>query len=211
MSESITDILLTQVINHGAPLFGLYLLLGALGVPVGASFILIAVGAFSQQGYFSWPEMAIYGLLGALLGDALSFGIGRFGKNGVNRRLGQSSAWKNATDYFQRKAWVAIFFTRFLVTALAIPTNLIAGGSGYAFPRFMWYDALGEAIWVLLYGGLGYIFGSQWEMISQIVSDFGSMLLGIVLIFAGIRLGMRWLDGHPLDTQKLLKNYQSRR
>lgn len=211
MSDSITNILLTQVINHGAPLFGLYLMLGALGVPVGASFILIAVGAFSQQGYFSWPEMALYGLLGALVGDALSFGIGRFGKEGVNRRLGQSPAWKNATDYFQRKAWVAIFFTRFLVTALAIPTNLIAGGSGYQFPRFMWYDVLGETIWVLLYGGLGYLFGSQWEIVSQIVSDFGLMLLGIVLIFAGIRLGMRWLGNHPLDTEKLLRNVQSRR
>jgi membrane protein DedA with SNARE-associated domain len=211
MSESITDILLTQVINHGAPLFGLYLMLGALGVPVGASFILIAVGAFSQQGYFSWPEMAVYGLVGALIGDALSFGIGRFGKKGVLRRLGESPAWKNATDYFQRKAWVAIFFTRFLITALAIPTNLIAGGSGYRFSRFMWYDALGETIWVLLYGALGYLFGSQWETVSQIVSDFGAMLLGIVLIFAGIRLGMRWLGSHPLDTQKFLKNYQPRR
>lgn len=206
MTESISDLLLTQVINHGAPLFGLLLLLGALGLPVGASFILIAVGAFSQQGYFSWPEMAIYGLAGALIGDALSFGIGHFGKEKFSKRLGPSPAWRNANDYFQRKAWMAVFFTRFLVTALAIPTNLIAGGSGYNFSRFMLYDTLGETMWVFLYGGLGYLFGSQWETISQIVSDFGSMLLGLVLLIVGIRLGRRWLVNHPIDTKSLLKN-----
>lgn len=211
MSDSLTDILLTQVINHGAPLFGLLLLLGALGLPVGASFILIAVGAFSQQGYFSWLEMAVYGLLGALVGDALSFGLGHFGKEAVARRLGQSPAWKNATDYFERKAWVAVFFTRFLVTALAIPTNLIAGGSGYRFSRFMWYDSLGEMVWIFLYGGLGYWFGSQWETISQIVSDFGTMLLGIVLVVAGIQLGRRWLGNHPVDALKFMRDVQSRR
>jgi membrane protein DedA with SNARE-associated domain len=211
MSDSIPNILLTQVINHGAPLFGLCALLGALGVPVGASFILIAVGAFSQQGYFSWPEMALYGLAGALIGDVLSFGMGRFGREHLLQRFGETPAWKSASDYFQRRAWVAIFFTRFLVTALAAPTNWIAGGSGYRFSRFMWYDILGEVIWIFLYGALGYWFGSQWETVSQIVSDFGSMLLGIVIIFAGVRLGMRWLGSHPLDAQKFLKNCQPRR
>jgi membrane protein DedA with SNARE-associated domain len=197
MSETLSEFLLTQVINYGAPLFAVNLFLGALGVPVGASFTLIAVGAFTQQGYFSWFEMAIFGLAGALVGDALSFSIGHFGKGWAQRRFGKSPAWINAGDYFKRKAWMAIFFTRFLVTALAIPTNLIAGGSGYKFSRFMFYDALGESMWIILYGGLGYLFGSQWETVGQIVSDFGWLLLGIVLLFAGIRLGTRWLKSHP--------------
>ena len=203
MNETLSEFLLTQVINYGAPLFGLNLFLGALGVPVGASFTLIAVGAFSQQGYFSWFEMAVFGLAGALIGDTLSFSIGYFGKDWAQRRFGKSPTWISANDYFQKKAWVAIFFTRFLVTALAIPTNLIAGGSGYKFSRFMFYDALGETMWVVLYGGLGYLFGSQWETVSQIVSDFGWLLLGIVLLVAGIRLGTRWLEAHPLKNNKV--------
>jgi membrane protein DedA with SNARE-associated domain len=192
MNTAISDYLLTQIINYGAPLFGLNLFLGALGFPIGASFMVIAVGAFSQQGYFSWFEMSLFGLAGALVGDALSFGVGHFGKDWAQKRFGKSAAWGNANDYFQRKAWMAIFFTRFLVTALAIPTNLIAGGSGYKFSRFMLYDFLGEFIWVVLYGGLGYLFGSQWEEISQAVSDFGSFLLGIVILVAGIWLARRW-------------------
>ena len=61
-----SDYFLTQVINYGAPLFALTIFLGALGLPVGASLMVIAVGAFSQQGYFDFWLMSALGLLGAL-------------------------------------------------------------------------------------------------------------------------------------------------
>ena len=54
-----SDFLLTQVINFGAPLIGLILLLGALGFPVGASVVVIAAGAFSQQGISKLAERNI--------------------------------------------------------------------------------------------------------------------------------------------------------
>ena len=157
-----SDFLLTQVINYGAPLFGALLFLGALGVPVGASVLVIAAGAFSQQGILDLLSTAILGLIGAILGDALSFGIGFYAKAWVDQRLGGSSAWRNAQKSFDARAGLAIYLTRFLVTALALPTNLIAGGSGIRFRRFMAYDSFGELTWIILYGGLGYLFGSQW-------------------------------------------------
>lgn len=195
MNSSISGFLLTQIVNYGAPLFGLTLFLGALGLPVGASFLVIAIGAFVEQGYFSWIEMSLFGLAGALLGDALSFGMGYYAKGWAQRRFGQSPTWENARISFQRSAGLAVFLTRFLVTALAIPTNLIAGGSGYKFSRFIAPDIAGEATWILLYGGLGYLFGSQWEEISQFISNFGGFLLGVVILAAGIWLGVRRLKG----------------
>ena len=177
MSNTISEFLLTQVINYGAPLFALNLFMGAIGLPVGASFTLIAVGAFTQQGYFSWIEMSLFGLAGALLGDAISFGMGHFLKDRAQRRFGKSPLWMNARSSFQQHAGLAVFLTRFLITALAVPTNLIAGGSGYKFSRFLLYDMAGETTWVFLYGGLGYLFGSHWEEISQIISGFGSLIL----------------------------------
>lgn len=188
MSDILSSFLLTQVINYGAPLFGLTLFLGAMGVPVPASLMLIAVGSFSQQGYFPVAQMAFVGLLGAVLGDAVSFSMGNHGKSWVQNKIRHSPAWRNAQDTFQRRAGPAIFFTRFLITALAVPTNLIAGGSGYQFRRFMVYDLLGEAMWILLYGGLGYTFGSQWETVSDFISNFGTFVLGVIILGVGIWL-----------------------
>jgi len=197
-----SDFLLTQVINYGAPLFGLILFLGALGFPIGASAVLIAAGAFSQQGILKWLPTAALGLLGAVIGDALSFSIGYYAKDWVDNRFGKSKAWKNAEEAFDARAGMAIYLTRFLITALAIPTNLIAGGSGIRFRRFMTYDTLGEFTWIVLYGGLGYWFGSQWELVSTFMSNFGGLLLGVVILGAGIWLAARRLRSEP--SQELL-------
>jgi len=186
-----SDFLLTQIINYGAPLFAVFLFLGALGVPIGASVLVIAAGAFSQQGILDWLSTAILGLIGAVIGDAVSFGIGFYAKDWVDHRLGRSPAWKNARRSFDSRAGLAIYLTRFLITALAVPTNLIAGGSGIKFRRFMAYDLLGEFTWIILYGGLGYLFGSEWELVSDFISNFGGLILGVVILGVGIWLGLR--------------------
>ncbi|MGZ9167070.1 MAG: DedA family protein, partial [Anaerolineales bacterium] len=99
----------------------------------------------------------------------------------------------SARDTFDSRAGMAIYLTRFLITPLAVPTNLIAGGSGIRFSRFMTYDTLGEMTWVVLYGGLGYWFGTQWELVSDFISNFGGLLLGLVLLGGGVWLGVRTL------------------
>lgn len=183
-----SDYLLTLLINYGAPVFAILLFLGALGVPVGASALVIAAGAFSQQGILDWPVIAVLGLIGAIIGDAVSFGIGYYAKDWVDRRFGRSSAWRSAKQAFEERAGLAIYLTRFLITALAIPTNLIAGGGGIRFRRFMVYDSFGELTWIILYGGLGYLFGSQWELVSEFISNFGGLILGLVILGVGIWL-----------------------
>jgi membrane-associated protein len=188
-----SDFLLTQVINYGAPVFGALLFLGALGVPIGASVLVIAAGAFSQEGIFNWPLMAVLGWIGAITGDAISFGIGFYARDWVEDRFGRLAAWRNAKESFEARAGLAIYLTRFLITALAVPTNLIAGGSGIQFRRFMIYDSLGELTWIVLYGGLGYWFGSQWELVSDFISNFGGLIFGLIVLIAGIVLGRRRL------------------
>lgn len=182
-----SDFLLTQVINNGAPLVGLILFLGALGLPIGASVVVIAAGAFGQQGVLDLPSAAILGLAGALIGDTLSFGMGYFAKDSAQRRFGNSPAWKNASETFQKRAGLAIFLTRWLITAIAIPTNLIAGGSGYQYRRFITYDIAGEIVWIVLYGGLGYLFGSHWELANDFLSNFGGVVLGALIFIIGLK------------------------
>jgi membrane protein DedA with SNARE-associated domain len=184
--------LLTQVINFGAPLVGLILFLGALGLPIGASVVLIAAGAFSEQGILNWQSAAMIGLVGAILGDTLSFGMGYYAKDSVQRRFGKSPSYRSARASFQKSAGPAIFFTRWLITAIAIPTNLIAGGSGYKFSRFMLYDVAGEVIWIVVYGGLGYLFGSEWELVSTFLSNFGGLILGLITLGFGIQQALKW-------------------
>jgi membrane-associated protein len=198
-----SDYLLTLVINYGSPLIALVIFLGALGFPVGASVLVIAAGAFSEQGILAWHTTALFGLLSAVVGDALCFGIGYFARDWVDARFGNSPTWNSAKASFTKRAGLAIYLTRFLVTSLAIPTNLIAGGSGIRFRRFLTWDILGELTWILLYGGLGFWFGSQWEILSNFISNFGWMLLGLALLCIGIWAGMRRLKNMETRKQKV--------
>jgi len=198
-----SDFLLTLIINYGAPAFAFLLFLGALGVPIGASALVIAAGAFSQQGILSWPFTAFLGLLGAVIGDAISFAIGFYAKAWVDQRFGGSAVWKSARGSFEARAGLAVYLTRFLITALAVPTNLIAGGSGIRLRRFMIYDSLGEFTWIILYGGLGYLFGSQWELVSEFISNFGGLILGLVILGVGLWLARRRLRSIESANEKV--------
>ena len=183
--STISDFLLTGIITYGAPLFGLALLLGAIGIPIPTSLLVIAAGAFSRQGMMNWLPTAGLGLLGAVVGDSLSFAMGHWGGSWVSQRFGASSIWTNAQTSFGRSSRTAVFLTRFLLTAIAIPVNLMAGSS-CKYRRFLVYDIAGEIVWILVYGGLGYLFGSQWELISQFLNDFGGLALGLALLCGGL-------------------------
>jgi membrane protein DedA with SNARE-associated domain len=52
----------------------------------------------------------------------------------------------------------------------------------------------------LLYGGLGYAFGSQWELISNFISDFSGLLVGLVVLGVGIYLMFRWFRKSAPET-----------
>ena len=163
---------------------------GALGIPIPTSLLVVAAGAFSRQGMLSLLPAAGLGLLGTIIGDSLSFAIGRWGGNWVSKRFGGSSVWNSAQTTFNRNSRMAVFFTRFLLTAIALPVNLMAGSS-CQFRRFFITVIAGETIWILVYGGLGYLFGSQWELISKFLSDFGGLALGLAMLGGSIYYFMR--------------------
>lgn len=185
------DSLLTGIISYGAPLFGLILFLGALGVPVSGTLMVVAAGAFIRQGVMDFSSSALIGFICVLLGDSLSFAMGRFSGYRFRQRFGDSALWLRAQTSFDRRGLLAVYFSRFLITAIAIPVNWIAGGSGLPYSRFITFDAIGEVTWLLLYGGLGYFFGSQWEAIAQFLSDFSGFALGVTVMGAGIYILLR--------------------
>ena len=187
-----SEFLLTQIINYGAPLLGVIVFVGALGVPFPATVIVIAAGAFSRQGYLTWHITGLTALACVVLGDCLSFAMGHYAREPVLRRFHGSERWAKAEATFNRWGGMSVFWTRFLITAIAVPVNLIAGTSNFPFRRFFIFDLLGESIWIFGYGGLGYLFGTQWEVISDVLSNLSGLALGLVVLATGVWLAVRW-------------------
>lgn len=204
MEADLVSTLLAWAIEYGAPLIGAVLLLAALGAPIPATVLLIAAGAFVRQGLLNGLTTPLVGWLCVVTGDMIVYSVGRLARPWIERRYGYTAAWKRARQSFEQRGGIAIYLTRWLITPLAIPTNLIAGSSGFPTSKFLLFDATGELTWILLYGGLGYLVGSQWVLISDLVSNFGGLAAGILLATLGLYLALRQQRRrtHPISTTK---------
>jgi membrane protein DedA with SNARE-associated domain len=194
MSFSLADLgsfILSWILVYGAIILCVAILLGSVGVPLPTTFLLLAAGAFVRQDALNLPITLICALVGAILGDSIGYGVGRLARGPIFRRYGQLPAWNSAEAYLQRRGSVAIYLTRWLITPLAAITNLVAGSGAYPYPRFLLFVVMGEATWVLAYGALGYAFSDQWESINALISNFGGLLVGAILLIAGIIMLVR--------------------
>jgi len=187
-----SEYLLTQVINYGAPLLGLIVFIGGLGVPLPCTVLVIAAGAFARQGYLTWYSAAFISITSVVIGDMLSYSMGYYASGYVMKRFSGTPQWGEAEKSFQKWGPLSIFFSRFLITAIALPVNLISGTTRFTPQKFFIYDLLGEVVWIFGYGGLGYLFGSQWEMVNEFLSNFGGMVLGVVIFIFSIRQILKW-------------------
>jgi membrane-associated protein len=190
--SDLNDLLLTAIVTYGAVALATVFLLAALGLPLPSTLCVIAGGAFIQQGVLDPFTTIVLGLVGVLLGDTLSYGMGRLLRHPIQRRYGQSAAWLRAEAYFARRAAIAIYLTRCVLTPIAVPINLIAGSSDYPVRRFVAYITAGELTWLLGYGALGYLFGSQWEYVSDLISNTSGLLVGLAIAGAGGYVLLRW-------------------
>jgi membrane protein DedA with SNARE-associated domain len=186
----------TGILTYGAPVLGLALCLGALGLPFPSTLLVLTAGAFAQQGVLDGGQAMAMGLAGVVLGDSLGYGLGRFAGTSLPGRFRDTSTWRKAQAAFAKRGNWMIYLTRFLLTPLAMPVNLIAGSSGYGFWSFLGADALGELTWLALYGGVGYALGSQWASLGQLVAQsnlhWGTAALAVIglLLLAGAALSL---------------------
>ncbi len=187
-----SEYLLTQVINYGAPLLGIIVFIGGLGVPLPCTLLVIAAGAFARQGILDWQSASLISIVSVIIGDSLSYSFGFYSREKVLSRFSRTPQWMQAERSFQKWGALSIFFSRFLVTAIALPVNLLSGTTRFSFKKFLVYDILGEVVWIFGYGGLGYLFGSQWEAVNEFLSNFGGVTLGVVLFTVGIKQARNW-------------------
>ena len=181
---SVTEQLLAALALYGLPvLFGV-LVVGCAGVPLPASLMLVAAGSFAQFGEMKLWQVITVAIVASVLGDQIGYGLGRWGGNlaeRFSRRLGGEEKLKRAEEFTRRWGGTGIFFSRWLVTPLGPWLNLTSGMAGYSWPRFLLWDALGEALWVVLYVMLGGLFSDSVQALAEILGSLAWVVAGLVL------------------------------
>ena len=185
--SALTDWALGVLPLWGPWALALITFLSCLALPVPASLIMIAGGAFVATGDLALGPVAGAAFAGALAGDQLGFALGRrLGRllPGAQTRRGRLIA--QALAALEARGAAAVFLSRWMFSALGPWVNFAAGASGFGHRRFSFAGALGEAVWVGLYIGLGLAFGSNLQAAADLASNtLGLMAAGTVTLATG--------------------------
>jgi membrane protein DedA with SNARE-associated domain len=142
------------------------------GVPVPGETILVLAAVYAGTGRLNIVLVALLGFCGAVIGDNIGFAIGHFGGRRLVERYGHyifltPERLDKTTRFFDRHGGKIIVVARF-VEGLRQANGIIAGTSGMHWARFLVFNAIDAALWVLFWTSVGYFSGSH---INTIYSD----------------------------------------
>jgi membrane protein DedA with SNARE-associated domain len=187
---ALLDQVLTLLLLYGYPVLFSVVLIGTLGAPLPISILAVAAGGLAAEGDLSLGLVFAIILVGAVVGDCLSYGVARWaGEAAVIRH----SRWfglnpgRLAATRRRLSGWTAagVFLTRWLLTPLSVPANVVAALAGLPAAAFVATSLAGELIWTTLYVGLGFAFGESWPALLDLVNESTGLAAGVALVLIG--------------------------
>jgi undecaprenyl-diphosphatase len=194
------DNILSLIGQYGYWIILLSVMLESAGVPLPGETILIASGFLVQQGHLDLGNAILFGILGTVIGDQIGYWVGRKGGRPFVLRWGRyvlitPERLGRAEMFFDRHGGKAVFLARF-VAGLRIFGALAAGISRMHWRTFLFYNALGGAVWATAAVLAGYLLGGSLNLVEQWAGR-SSALLGILLALALIfYFSYRWVAKH---------------
>jgi membrane protein DedA with SNARE-associated domain len=164
----------------------------ALILPLPANATLLAVGAFSSQGFFNFWISLTVAVVANTLGDLSGYGITRkYGEKVIHfLHLHRFKFFNNLREELRTDAAITVFTTRF-ASSLSVVANFLAGLVQVPFGTFLFYDFLGNFIEPGAALTIGYLVGSYWNDFSNIFELVGAIFAVAVVMFILIRMYRR--------------------
>ena len=176
------------VYDYGVFAVFLILTLEALGAPLPAETLLIFASVLAGRGEMSLPALLIFAWIGSVLGDNIGYGIGRtVGRATISRygaKIGLNDArFKVVEKVFLRYGPVTVVFARFF-SILRQLNGIVAGTLGMDWRRFLLCNAVGGALWVMVWVFASVYFAEHISVVTSLTYHtkiIGSVIVAIVL------------------------------
>jgi membrane protein DedA with SNARE-associated domain len=167
------------------------------GVPVPGETVLILSAVYAATGRLNIVLVALLGFCGAVLGDNIGFAIGHFGGRPLIERYGRyifltPERLDKTTLFFNRHGGKIIVVARF-IEGLRQANGIIAGTSGMQWTRFLIFNAIGAALWVIVWTSVGYFSGSHIDTIYKYATRYDTYLLIVIGVLVVAYIVRRWV------------------
>ena len=174
-----------------------------LGVVFPGEIAILVAGAAAQVGTLPLWAVIPTGVAGAVIGDAVGFGVGR--RYGT-RLLGHVPEWLvkpeavcATNDSIRRLGSNVVLIGRTTALLRAFVPGL-AGMSGLSWRRFLPYNMLGGILWATVVAALGYLAGASLTLVQDQLGMASNIILG-ALVVIGLVV---WLRTHVRRRQAKL-------
>jgi membrane protein DedA with SNARE-associated domain len=159
------------------------------GVPAPGQTILIAAAIYAGTGHLDLVGVAVAAFIAATVGDNLGYLIGRVGGRRLVRRFGRyvfltERRLERIEAIMDRHGTKVVTVARF-VDGLRQLNGIVSGMAGMPWPRFLGYNALGAALWVALWVGVGRFAGHHLGWLSALAHRYQLLVMIVVLAVAG--------------------------
>ena len=165
-----------------------------VGVIIPGALIMFTLGAFIGLGHVDFWSAYWWSALGAVVGDAISFWIGRVFHQGVRRVWPFTKHPEMITrseEFFRRHGGKGVLFGRFFGPVRGtIPT--VAGMMDMSWRDFMIANVVSAILWAPAYLIPGMVFGASLDIASRVAGR----LVVLILIIAVLLWATTWLVKH---------------
>jgi len=190
--SSLLSSLLSYILLYRYAALAAVAYVGAVGAPLPVNITLLALGAFSSQGYFSfWLALAVAAFFNTL-GDLTGYGITRKYGDAIIRilHIRKAQFFINLEKELQSDAAVTVFITRFAGSMSSV-SNLLAGLVKVPFVTFLVNDIAGNIIEPFAWLATGYVVGNYWNDFSNFTSIVGGIFAVSIIMFVLFRMQRR--------------------
>src|SRR5919199_3566204 len=195
------DYILSLIGQYGYLIVFFGVMLESIGEPLPGETILLASGFLVHQGALDLGDAIAFGISGAVIGDQIGYWVGREGGRPFVLRWGRY-VWitperlARAEAFFDRHGGKAVFLARFFA-GLRVFGALVAGISRMRWGTFIFYNALGGAVWATAAVSVGYLLGGSLGMVERWTGRASALLVGLLVIGVVLYLAYRWVVSHP--------------
>lgn len=160
-----------------------------IGMFVPGTIMLIIMGGLTQYGYYEFPLLAAFAIAGAIIGNIVSYEIGKAGRFHVERFAFIQPYTAGGKAFFDAHGGKSIFMSRFVGPVRPV-VPFIAGIANMPRMRFYVYTVLSAIGWCISYLCIGWIFGYAWKLALFWSSTVG-MVIGVCVAVVVIVLAVR--------------------
>lgn len=185
-------------LRHGDLLLAAVVFLEQIGLPLPATPVLLVAGALAGMGSSSFGKSLIVAVLACLAADFVWYELGRRRGDRVlgllcRLSLEPDTCVRKTSQSFERWGPFTLLFAKW-VPGLNTVAPPLAGSAGLSRLRFLSCDGMGALLWAGPLLGLGFLFRHQAEQVLEGISQFGVLVLCLLLLALAGWLLWKWIQ-----------------